>query len=83
MYSALGTLGYVLLAICYLPQIVKTYKLKVVDEISFLWLLMLWTGLGLVQIYLIVSIKDRILTIGNFAAWIEVTVILIQWWWYK
>jgi len=58
MHHILGWLGAILFAICAFPQVVKTYKTKRADDLS--WLFLLFWGLGEIFTFIYIVIDDYI-----------------------
>lgn len=50
IFDYLQLVGGMILAVSYVPQIIKTYKVKKVDEISLAFWSMLFVGLSLMEV---------------------------------
>ena len=80
--DALGYASAICFSLCYLPQIIKTYRVKTVDDISiWLWILSLTAYIfgGLYGILI-----NKIPLVVNYGAgFLFNSIIIGQWIWYK
>lgn len=51
LFNLLQFIGGIILSIGYIPQIYKTVKTKSVKDFSLFYFVMLWTGIGLMEMY--------------------------------
>jgi len=73
MWEITGYLGGGLIAMALLPQIIKTWKTKSVEDISLLWTIVLMIGL---LFYVVYAIKNTIIPLLIFAS-VEAVMTLI------
>jgi len=69
IHTYLGWLGGFLFAICALPQVIKTYKTKKAEDLSWLFLLFWFFGEVFTLIYIIVD--DNLLNIRHYPLYLN------------
>lgn len=82
LFEFLGFAGIILIALCYIPQIIKSYRTKSVNDLSpaFLWVLLL--GLIIVEVYSF-YIRDAVFIVGNFLGATTTTTLLVLYYKYR
>jgi uncharacterized protein with PQ loop repeat len=68
-HQVLGWIGAILFAICAVPQVIKTYKTKEADDLSWLFLLF-WIG-GEILTFIYIIIDDISLNITHYPLYIN------------
>lgn len=66
-WDIIGYIGAVCTTFCFLPQLIKAYKTKEMDDFSYIYLIVLCLGVVLWSIYGI-AIKNRVIISANTIA---------------
>ncbi len=80
-YYLIGILAAILTTFGFVPQIIKIYRTKSIDNVSILTLFQFSIGVTLWMIYGI-YLKDNIITISNFISLITLIVLIIFYYYY-
>jgi len=75
MYQTIGFLGILLVNLAYIPQTIKTYKTKNVEDLSVTFFVMMLLGVCLLQIYS-VSNWDVVYITSNTIAICNIVLLL-------
>lgn len=75
-YQLIGFLGIMLINIAYIPQTIKTYRTKNVEDLSATFFVTMLLGICLLQVYS-VSIWDVVYIASNSVAILNLVLLLI------
>ena len=76
MFEAIGTTGSLILCASAIPQVIKTFRTKKAHDLSMAYLLILMTGLLLLQVYC-VHTRDFVFILGNTLSLITTGILII------
>ena len=82
IFEILGTAGSLILCASAIPQIIKTYRTKSSDDLSFMYLATLMFGLMLLMVYSI-YVRDFVFIFGNTLALSSTGVMIFFWFKYR
>lgn len=82
MINALWLLGYLLIVLCYIPQISQMVRTKSVMDINLHFLWFLWMGVVLVELYAL-SVGDVGYILGHSATLVGISTMLALYYRYR
>ena len=82
IFEFLGTMGSIIVCLSSLPQIIKTFRTKKVNDISILYLIILMFGMVMMMGYSI-FVYDPVFIFGNALSLISTILLIILWFRYR